>query len=409
MNETERRSSSTRAKNRVLISLLALVAAFGPSALAEIRYSVTYLQGSTAIAINNSGQVLFERYVGYSPRSFLYSGGTTNDLGALGGLSTRVQGINDSGQLVGGYYGSDGYNHAFLFSGGSLTDLGTLGGPGSGAAGINNSSQIVGSADTDSEYWHAFIYSGGTMTDLGTLPGYRYSGARAINDRGQIVGLLTDTGGGLRAFFCSSNGPMVDMGTLGGTRTYVYDINNSGQAVGYSRTTNDSFNHAFLYSNGSMTDLGTLGGDLSEAHGINNHGQVVGVSSGGPVHAFLYSDGSMTDLNTLCDPGPWWRLVEANAINDYGQIVGLALSDYEGGKLFLLTPFRTLFTRRVGTNLAMYWFTNAPTPLSLFQSSSLTSPNWVAVTNMPVVINQQKRVVVSASPNGNCFYRLQSP
>ena len=69
----------------------------------------------------------------------------------------------------------------------SVTDLGTLGGSSSEATCINNSGQIAGDSYTSNGVTHAFLYSGGNMTDL-DLPGGTDSVAYGINNNGQVVG-----------------------------------------------------------------------------------------------------------------------------------------------------------------------------------------------------------------------------
>jgi len=62
----------------------------------------------------------------------------------------RVNGLNDSGQVVGSATTTnDAATHAFLYTDGlPLHDLGTLGGNFSSAEAINNCGQIVGTLST---------------------------------------------------------------------------------------------------------------------------------------------------------------------------------------------------------------------------------------------------------------------
>ena len=62
-------------------------------------------------------------------------------------------------------------------------------------------------------------------------------------------------------------GPMIDLGTLGGTTSYAFGVNASGTVVGSSKNAGGDF-HAYSFLDSRRrpcSDLGTLGGTLSSA------------------------------------------------------------------------------------------------------------------------------------------------
>jgi probable HAF family extracellular repeat protein len=71
------------------------------------------------------------------------NGAAITDLGTMGGISSSANGINDAGQLVGGYERGEGLFHALVTGPGGMIDLGTLSGISSDAVAINSAAQIV--------------------------------------------------------------------------------------------------------------------------------------------------------------------------------------------------------------------------------------------------------------------------
>jgi probable HAF family extracellular repeat protein len=281
---------------------------------------------------------------------------TVTDLGTFGGDTSRANGINNHGQVVGEARTSDGTKHPFLWdSVHGMQDLGGLGGVyyvGSDRAGsvgsanaINDAGQVVGSGytrDTMPEQ-HAFLWEAGRgMQDLGTLGGNE-SKASGINGKGQVVGFSrSGRGTNPHAFLWDRHGGMQDLGTLGGEsqdNSEAHGINDIGQVVGGGYVSG----HAWLWESGhGMRDLGTLGGATSGAYRVNNSGQVMGIAdTRDGSHAFLWDAGTgMHDLGSLRPTDKW---VWAESINNAGVVVGNSGADmldvvpaafiYEHGKM----------------------------------------------------------------------------
>jgi len=238
---------------------------------------------------------------------------------------------------------------------GRVTDLGVLpGGGGSFSTWISPNGLIAGDSGNGQldplipsyPVGHALLWQKGGITDLGVSEGGYESQANAVNSRGEVVGIFTNTtpdadsmyyglGYEAKAFFWK-NGVMQDLGTLGGPDSQALFINEPGQVVGWSYVNSGpedicgQNNYLTLATNSfiwdkekGMRDLGTLGGTCTTATALNNGGQIVGhsMTPGDQFeHAFLWEHGSIHDLGNSLGGNS----AGAFAVNDAGEAVGFA-------------------------------------------------------------------------------------
>jgi probable HAF family extracellular repeat protein len=196
-------------------------------------YTTISVPGSTqtwATGINDQGQIVGSYNTGHGFNGFLYSNGIYTKISVPSAPDdTYVYGINNSRQIVGTYNTGSTGMFGFIYDKGTFTTLSDpLAAPAvpqTAASGINNSGQVVGgfrSADGTADY--GFLYSNGTYTTL-SAPGASYTFAPGINDRHQIVGSAGNSS------FLYSDGNYTAF-SYPGLGTQALGINNSEHIVG---------------------------------------------------------------------------------------------------------------------------------------------------------------------------------
>jgi probable HAF family extracellular repeat protein len=324
------------------------------SASAQNRYRITRIpagQGanSSALGVNNKGEVVGYSFLGDDYQAFLYSTSdhSLTEVGSLGGKINAACAINDAGQVTG--YSQDGNGNllGFVFSRNQqMTSLGTLAGASSSEAfGINNNGEVVGDSQSGAQTHRPVLFSNGSAQDLGlggSSEPEALETAFAINDVGQIVGRHRAGNNAFHAFVFA-NGNTTDLRTLGGPNGEALGINKNGVVVGDSDTA-DGILHAFVFDHSELKDLGTLPGleKASYARGINNSGEIVGESeSADQKRAFLYTKGRLVELDKLAEnlsEAGFNSLDVAYAINDKGWIVGYGITSDNLTSAFVAVP-----------------------------------------------------------------------
>lgn len=112
-----------------------------------------------------------------------------------------ANGINDQGQLVGGYLDANGLVHGFLKDGESYTTFEVPGtGNSTGANQINNKGEIAGGWNDASGYSHGYVRSADGQFTIVDVPGTSNSASYGINDLGDVCGYYLDSSGVAHAY-----------------------------------------------------------------------------------------------------------------------------------------------------------------------------------------------------------------
>ena len=258
------------------------------------------------------------------------------ELGIPPGASQGIaEAVNRRGVVVG--YGDAGLGTgvAFKYFKGQLTLLPAFAGDATWAVDVNDRGQVVGGTSVavgEGVTMAALWQPDGQPQLLGNLAhlGGLTSLARALNDRGEVVGeVKTDQNAFLPFYYrdgVQRQLPLLPGDTFGVAR----DINEHGVAVGTSGT------RAVTWKRGAVEELPAPAGEPSWVGAINNHGQAVG-SIGSAPELVLWSSGEPHRFSELAATPADWTYFTVHDLDDEGRIVG---TGFDGGELrgFLLTP-----------------------------------------------------------------------
>jgi probable HAF family extracellular repeat protein len=253
------------------------------------------------------------------------------DLGTLGGDTSNATDVNESGQIVGSATLPNAETHAFIITpwlGPQMIDLGTvLGGTFSEARAISNRGQVVGTAlpEPGTGFSRAFLWDQGVITALPDLPGFNSSWANDVNDTGVVVGAS-----GFRPVRWVNGAPQF-LGPISGLQVggEAVGINASGVIVGHSPDPN-GIQRGWVFQNGVFTVLSLFGGRGMHITGINSSGHITGIWNppvGFVSRAFVIRAGVFTLL------GPANTFSSAQGISDSGLVVG-SVGDFNEATLW---------------------------------------------------------------------------
>jgi uncharacterized membrane protein len=256
-------------------------------------------QLGAAYGINDHGQIVggynntnLDIYT--ADHGFILKGDRYSTIDYPGAVQSELLAINKSGQIVGTLLDSANYYHGFTLASGTFTQLDYPGASETVATGINGSGTIVGQYVIGS-LLNGYMLTGGTYTSI-SVPGALYTYTENINKHGVIVGYYIDLSG-------NSHGFTWDHGTIttidygnGYPNTYLAGITDSGVIVGgygsniIINSIEYLWEHGFLYSGGTFSTFDAPFGDVqvTEPFGINNNGEIVGgyVDSQGMLYGF---------------------------------------------------------------------------------------------------------------------------
>src|SRR5215831_11481016 len=219
---------------------------------------------------------------------------TTFDYPAIGNEATQPQKINDTGEIVGSYFNSNGMGRGFVrFRNGNFSapivdpnDTCNL----TEGRGINNSRLICGDYYAgDCTTYHGYFLMDGNFSEF-DVPDSLSTEVPGVNNAGDFCGNFTDATG-LTQGFMSIGGTITPFSVPGATSTTALGLNSSNQAAG-TYVDASGISHGFWRdSNGTLHfPIDPPGSTLTILFGNNDSNWMVGryVTADGATHGLFF-------------------------------------------------------------------------------------------------------------------------
>jgi probable HAF family extracellular repeat protein len=245
---------------------------------------------------------------------------------------TRANGINNAGEVVGDFLGSDGVFHGYTYQDGSFSDPINL--PGfnektkkfsTSLFGVSNNGTWAGAANPNG-FVEGFVQTG-NATNIFHGPNNAITYAYAVNTAGTAVGQYFDSNNLSHGFMWTASGGVKEVPYPGATQTTCTGINDFGTIVGtYTMASGQS--GGFEVVNGNFLPLDLI------VVGISSKGYMAGAYTvpGGAIEGFLLSplgpdqgtSDTITASSTASSTSVYGVDVSGNLVGSYIDSTGVS-------------------------------------------------------------------------------------
>ena len=242
-------------------------------------------------------------------RGFLLSNGQFSTVHVPNATRTRAFGINNAGDIVGDYLRS-GVNYGFLLKAGT-TQFQTIRYTDTNFAatftdswGIDEQGNVTGGFNGSDGNTRAYVWRDGSFIKILQKPYTVTTYTHGLNARGEIVGCYFPDPNNMHSLRVTADGDFLTEDFPGSMMSMHWRITDSSLIVGHY-VDMENVNHGYLSKNGEYETIDFPGATFTQTHGIaeieefNRHGQPLGTrlllivgpydDSNGVRHGFLFT------------------------------------------------------------------------------------------------------------------------